>query len=118
MNCRTLAPKQLSKRLRFLLLLIAVFTVACNEECNLSGQPAPQPYACGSVTSGHCYAHFTMGDHIVGFRTEMTVRNRFISGNGLMTNEFWLVNYQGVNGWIELGYLNNGHTPPYYFWLF
>lgn len=97
------------RRVTFVLLLAVA--VACN-----AGKPAPFPYACGDVTRGHCYTYATIGQRITGFRTIVTISGSLAPGNGFVTNEFWLKNYSGAVGWIELGYISNGVEPLHYFY--
>jgi hypothetical protein len=105
----------------FLLILLAMLLAAC--ESSLGGNPAPQKYSCGDHLDGHCYAVGRIGNriggrlsgHLTGFRSTITVVGRFVPGDGLVTNEFWLVNDNdgGVVGWIEVGYvLDRFEQPP------
>jgi hypothetical protein len=97
---------------RYLALLVAMLLLACQ-----LGGPSPQSYSCGTVSSSaHCYAKGTIGDHLTGFRSTFTVVGRILPGDGFITNEFWLINYEGVNGWIEIGYQSKTNEPTQYFW--
>ena len=98
----------------FLISLVSILLSACED--SLGGQQSPQNYSCGDVSRGHCYAESFLGDHLTGFRSTFTVVGRFLAGDGFITNEFWLNNYNGTNGWIEIGYQANGIDSPKYFW--
>jgi hypothetical protein len=77
--------------------------------------PAPaQPYACGGPAKNHCYAYASVGDHILGFLTQIHISG-ISPGDGFVTNEIWLRNYTGVSSWIELGY-EQDVRPLHYFW--
>src|SRR4051812_2630497 len=80
-----------------------------------AGQQSPTGYSCGDVAHGHCYSEALFGDHVTGFRTTFTVVSKLHPGNGFVTNEFWLDNYTGNIGWIELGYELNTVEPLHYF---
>lgn len=80
------------------------------------GQVSPQGYSCGTPSTGHCYAIASVGDHLTGFRTTISVVSNLLGGDGFITNEFWLINYSGDNGWIELGYSAGKYELPKYFW--
>ena len=96
-------------------LLLGAILVLSASKCPSGGQPSPQIYNCGTVSSGHCYSEALLGDHLAGFRTTFTVVQQFLPGDGFVTNEFWLTNYQGNDGWIELGYQVNSIELKY-FW--
>jgi len=95
------------------LLLVAASFLSCDL---LLGKPAPHGYACGDLSGSHCYSNGFVGDHLTGFSTKVTVAGTFQPGNGLITNEFWLNNYSGNRGWIELGYKGVVGEVPHYFW--
>jgi len=93
--------------IQFVLLLSAGCT---------TGQVAPQGYSCGDPSKGHCYAQASVGDHLTGFQTTIGVVSTFLPGDGFVNNEFWLNNYRGSGGWIEIGYQANTVELPKYFW--
>ena len=90
-----------------------MWALGCNS--SLGGQPSPTPYSCGTPSTGHCYGEAFLGDHVTGFRTTITVAQRFFAGDGFVNNEFWITNYNGNNGWIEMGYQVN-LLGQHYFW--
>lgn len=97
-------------------LWVAAFTAgALTLACN-SGKPSPNPYSCGNVTRGHCYAITSLGDHILGFQTRVYITENITPGNGFVTNEFWLRNYSGTSSWIEVGYQRTTLGNIRYFW--
>jgi hypothetical protein len=58
----------------------------------------------------------SIGDHLTRFRSTISVVDRFFGGDGFVNNEFWLVNYNGQGGWIELGYQASTYQLPKYFY--
>jgi hypothetical protein len=98
------------------LLCCAGWTLVLGCSSSLGGQPSPTPYHCGTAAAGHCYAEAFLGSHATGFRTTVTVANRFLPGDIFITNEFWLTNYNGNNGWIEIGYQYQRYLEERYFW--
>ena len=94
--------------------LFAALLSSCSS--SLGGSSSPQKYNCGDLTHGHCYSEGTLGPRLTGFRTTMTVANKFIPGKGFVNNEFWLENTDGNWGWIEIGYEANPVQLTKYFW--
>jgi hypothetical protein len=92
-------------------LIVLVLTTRC-----IGGQPAPEGYSCGGPSTGHCYAIASIGDHLTGFRSTIGVIANAKPGDGFVNNEFWLINYSGNGGWIEIGYQVNTVELPKYFW--
>ena len=92
-------------------------TVLALAGCDQIGKKSPDPYECGDVGSrAHCYSLATLGDHTTGMRTTISIPTTLQGGNGFLNNEFWLSNYSGNEGWIELGYQANQYQLPKYFW--
>lgn len=103
-------------RLRLLAacLPLAAAFLSCDLLSSLGGRPGA--YQCGDFTGDHCYAEASVGDHATGFQTTITVAGVFEAGDGLITNELWLRNYTGGQGWIELGYKHELNGTLQYFW--
>jgi hypothetical protein len=98
-------------------LVLAAVALAAMAGCNLlGGAPAAEPYKCGDYTGNHCYATGTLGSHVTGFRTTITVASNFRPGDGFLTNEFWLNNFTGVKAWLEVGYKTDTAGRLDYFW--
>lgn len=83
---------------------------------NLSGRPSVTAYDCGDFTGNHCYATGSLSGPFTGFRSTITVASQFLPGDEFVTNEFWLNNFTGNRGWIELGYKVHKSGLPQYFW--
>lgn len=104
-------------KLTLLPLCVAIILLSCKTQ--YAGRQSTQSYTCGNTHNGHCYSEATLGDHFTGFTTTMSVVKNFHGGDGFITNEFWLSNYNGVNGWIEVGVssteISGGNGNEYFY---
>jgi hypothetical protein len=106
-------------------ILCSLVVAPCLTACN-SGQPAPNGYNCGTLSSGHCYAITDFFDgkpkaypadqssEIFGYRTSISVTNQMARGDGFIDDEMWLLAFNGP-GWIEAGYMYDFFGQGY-FW--
>jgi hypothetical protein len=119
------------KRFGRLLAIAAVAVLASSLSGCPPGQPAPNGYSCGTLSSGHCYseAMSTFGasstplqqcandgaSHIFGYRTSISITSGMNPGDGFIDDEMWLTAENGP-GWIEAGYTDEYFFGQHYFW--
>lgn len=95
-------------------LMLAAALASCAHN---GGNEAPNGYHCGtSRNNQNCSAQTVLGEHITGVRASINVADKMTSGNGFISNEIWLNNYEKRKGWIEVGYKESAHRGRQYFW--